>query len=85
MFWNKLGKNWTNGGNVWLNGLLSHLLSFSKKECGRKERREVSQKLSIWFLEQARNGKYFKPTLRSGPIIENIGTRAVSFSKLFKH
>ena len=52
MFWNKLGKNWTNGGNV----------------------------LSIWFFEQVQNGKYFKPTLRSGPIIENIGAGAVSYS-----
>ena len=76
MFWNKLGKNWTNGGNVWVDGLLSHLLSFSKKEYGRKERLEFSQKLSIWFFEQVQNGKYFKPTFRLGLIIENIGAGA---------
>ena len=69
MFWNKLGNIWTNGEKVWSDGFLSHLFSFSKKECGRKERREVSQKLSIWFLEQVWNGKYFKPTLRLGLVI----------------
>ena len=50
MFWNKLGKNWTNGGNMWLDGLLSHLLSFCKKTVeGKRDARFLkSYQYGFW-------------------------------------